>query len=220
MPTYSAQAMDSPLDALNRMIVSGDTQEPMASALARFIRDYVPLVFPPGDLPPGGIEESALIKNSSADFDVGWSANPVTLASATAVDLPDTTFTALGVWYPVVPQTTYQLPPRPANSLLEVIINIHLSWNANSGSQTICDWSIDGGVHFARSFHMLVQKQDNSTLNGIDLSLWQIAQDPSPTIEVVARQVVGNLGLAVVGANNASWPALGSRALILDRGAI
>jgi hypothetical protein len=38
------------------------------------------------------------------------------------------------------------------------------------------------------------------------------------TVGISARQVNGPLGLSVVGANNATWPALGSKCFIYDMG--
>ena len=92
-------------------------------------------------------------------------------------------------------------------------------WTANSGSDAICDWSWDGGVHFIRSLHMLVDKQDDSTVNGINTIFWQLVSGTAPTISITARQVVGITGLSIVGVNNPTWPALGSQVAIIDGGA-
>ena len=135
------------------------------------------------------------------------------------VDLPDTSFPDNTTWVPVLPTTVFTLPAaRSGNTLVQIALNLHLTWTAANGLQAICDWSIDGGAHFQRSFHMLVDKQDDSTMNGLDAVFWQVVSGLNPSVSIVGRQPVGVLGLAIVGANNVTWPALASRAVIFDMG--
>jgi hypothetical protein len=154
---------------------------------------------------------------STIDFGAGGG-GVVLNAEPLLIDLPDTSFAALNTWYPVVPSTVFNLP-RSTKSLVMVQIGIHLIWTAGNNSQANCDWSADGQAHFFRSFHMILDRQDDSSVNDVALNFPMIVIGTNQaTIGISARQVNGPLGMSVVGANNATWPALGSKAFIYDMG--
>jgi hypothetical protein len=172
-------------------------------------------------VPPGGIIGAALIKNSVTDFDFGWSAEPITRSDPLLADLPaDVTFPNNTAWVTVLTATTFPLPPRPANTLLQVGVNLHLVWSAVNNSQGLLDLSIDGGTHFQRYFLMLVNKADDSSVNDVTMVFFEKVAGLSPSISVVARLYTGPLGLTIVGANNPTWPNLLSQVGIFDMGPV
>jgi hypothetical protein len=154
---------------------------------------------------------------STVDFGAG---GVVLNAEPLVIDLPDTSLAALGTWYPVVPSTVFTLP-RSTKSLVMVQIGIHLIWTAGNNSQANCDWSADGQAHFFRSLHLLLDRTDDSSVNDVMLIFPLIVTGSNQaTVGISARQVNGPLGMSVVGANNAAWPALASKCLVYDMGEI
>jgi hypothetical protein len=134
------------------------------------------------------------------------------------IDLPETAFAAVGTWYFVLPNTIYSLPSRTGNTLLEVSIVAKFLWTANSGGQALCDWSTDSGVHFRRTFHTVVNRTDDSSVNDADLVFAVVVSGTSPAVQIQARQYTGPLGMTVAGTQTTAWPQLQSRALIIDQG--
>jgi hypothetical protein len=169
-----------------------------------------------------GIPEAPLDSNLYGRQNANWVIVPgppvLNRAQPLVIGLSDVVFPNLGSWIQVLPSTPFPMPSRTGNSIVQIMMNIHMLWTANSGSDAICDWSWDGGVHFIRSLHMLVDKQDDSTVNGINTIFWQLVSGTAPTISITARQVVGITGLSIVGVNNPTWPALGSQVAIIDGG--
>src|SRR5262245_908052 len=89
--------------------------------------------------------------------------------SPTIIALPETILTDLGTWYDVLPPTLYNFPAdRLGDSVLLVAIQLHLLWDAGPNAQALCDWMVDRGNHFARTFHGNLTKQDPSSINGVD----------------------------------------------------
>ena len=142
----------------------------------------------------------------------------LTLAEPLIVNLPDTTFAALNTWYPVLPATTLTLP-RSTKSLVAVMVNPHLIWTAASASQGLCDWSVDGQVHYIRTYHAIVNKADDSSVNDASLTFPMVVTGTNTvTVSIAGRQIAGALGITVIGGTNTTWPALQSKAAIIDLG--
>ena len=142
----------------------------------------------------------------------------VTMALPMLISLPQTVFTTLGTWYDVLPPTTYPLPQRDQNTVLQISLGVHLLWTAISGSQALCDWSFDGGAHFDRTLHTVIDKTDDSSVNGTDVTSWIKVSGTNPQIRISARQYAGVLGMTVAGTQTTAWPALQSYAVISDQG--
>jgi hypothetical protein len=142
----------------------------------------------------------------------------VALAPPKLVSLPETALVVLGTWYDVLPSTSYPLPARQSPSILQISLSAHFLWTANTGSQTLCDWSLDAGAHYRRTFHTIVDRVDDSTVNEVDLQFALQVTGTQPQITIKARQYNGTPGLTVVGTQTTAWPALQSFALIVDQG--
>jgi hypothetical protein len=167
------------------------------------LENYIPYL-------KGGVEQPPAV--TTAPVAANLNREPLIL------NLADVSFAALNTWYTIVPATVFTLP-RSTKSLIAIMISIHLTWTAASASQALCDWSVDGQVHYMRTLHMIVSKQDDSTVNGAQLTFPVVsAGTNSPSVSVSGRQIVGALGLSVIGGGNTTWPALDSKAAIIDLG--
>jgi hypothetical protein len=144
----------------------------------------------------------------------------ITVAAPMLIQLDQTIFGALGAWYDVLPPTTYPLPSRAQNTLLQVALSAHFLWTANSGSQTLLDWTTDGGTHYRRTFHTVVDKTDDSSVNEVDLSFAMLVSGTQPKVSIQARQYVGLTGMTMVGKQTTGWPGIQSSALIVDQGPV
>jgi hypothetical protein len=140
------------------------------------------------------------------------------LAQPMLISLPETAFSVLGTWYNVLPPTIFELPPREADSLIQIYLSAHFLWTANTASQSLCDWSADLGQHFYRSFHTVVDKTDDSSVNDTDVNFWVRANGTQPQVSITGRQYTGPLGMTVAGTQTTGWPQLQSYALITDQG--
>jgi hypothetical protein len=141
-----------------------------------------------------------------------------TMAAPMLIKLGETSFGVLGTWYEVLPPTIYPLPPRDQNSLVEVGLSAHFIWTANTGSQTLLDWTTDNGTHFRRTFHAVVDRTDDSSVNEVDLNFAIVVSGTEPQLSIKVRQYIGPTGLTLVGTQTTAWPALQSYVLIADRG--
>lgn len=144
----------------------------------------------------------------------------ITMAAPMLIQLGQTIFGALGTWYDVLPPTIYPLPARNQNTLLQVAVSAHFLWTAISGSQTLLDWSTDGGIHYRRTFHTVVDKTDDSSVNEVDLSFAVLVSGTQPQISIQARQYIGLTGISIVGTQTTGWPGIQSSALIVDQGPV
>ena len=132
--------------------------------------------------------------------------------------LKETDFTTLGTWYYIFPATVFPLPIRSGNSLLQVVVSLQFIWTAGNNSQALCDWSLDGTLHYHRTYHALVTRTDDASCNDVDLTFWAIVSGTTPTVALQGRQYSGPNLLSVVGSDTAGWPALQSYAIIFDMG--
>jgi hypothetical protein len=138
-------------------------------------------------------------------------ANPV------EVDLPTTTFNTAN-WYTIMPAASITLPARPGNSLLQVMARLKLTWTQGSNTNGLCDWSIDGGAHFWRTLHVVVNRTDDSSVNDAFLTFWAVVSGTNPSVTITGRQYTGGTLLSVIGLNDPIWPTLASNAVIFDMG--
>jgi hypothetical protein len=145
-------------------------------------------------------------------------ATVVTLAAPKVINLPETPFAALNTWYDALPSTVYPLPARDQPTILQIALSAHFLWTANTGSQTLCDWTLDGGTHYRRTFHALVDRVDDSSVNECDLTFAFQVTGTAPVINIKARQSTGILGMTIIGNQTTNWPALQSYVLITDLG--
>jgi hypothetical protein len=144
----------------------------------------------------------------------------IAIANPMLIQLGETVFAALGTWYDILPPTIYPLPQRDQNTLLEIALSAHCLWTANSGSQTLLDWTVDGGTHYRRTFHTVVDRTDDASVNEADLQFAIVVNGTQPQISIKARQFAGVLGLSIVGTQTTGWPGLQSSALIIDQGPV
>jgi hypothetical protein len=142
----------------------------------------------------------------------------VTLAAPKLINLPETSLAALSTWYDVLPSTVYPLPAREQPTILQISLSAHFLWTANTGSQTLCDWTLDGGTHYRRTFHTIVDRVDDSSVNECDLSFALEVSGTQPQVNIKARQCTGVLGMKVIGTQSTGWPGLQSYVLITDLG--
>src|SRR4029077_11307941 len=94
--------------------------------------------------------------NAAEDDQLYWNlkgAVVVTISPPKLINLPETSFAALSTWYDVLPPTVYPLQSREQPTILQIALSAHFLWTANTGSQTLCDWTLDGGTHYRRTFH-------------------------------------------------------------------
>jgi hypothetical protein len=144
----------------------------------------------------------------------------ITISAPMLIHLNETVFGALGTWYDVLPPTIYPISQRDQNTILQVSLSAHFLWTANSGSQTLLDWTTDGGTHYRRTFHTVVDRTDDSSVNEADLSFAILVNGTEPQVSIKARQYAGLPGMSIVGTQTTSWPALQSYALIADQGPV
>jgi hypothetical protein len=174
-----------------------------------------------GTVATPGLPEAPLDDNIYGRQNAAWQVIPATTlvrASPLLISLADVSIPANSTWVQVIPPTQFPLPSRTGNTLIQVGINAHVTWSANSGSQSLLDWTIDNGSHFQRSLHSMVQKQDDSTVNGFDGVFWTTVTGTAPTVIMMVRQTVGSGGMTIIGAGNVTWPALSSTVAIFDMG--
>ena len=134
------------------------------------------------------------------------------------VSLPYTSLANLNTWYTILPPTTFPLPPRPGNTLLQIALSTHLAWTANTGEMALIDWSPDDQDAFHRTLHVVVDKKDDASCNGASLIFWRVVSGTTPSVSILARQYAGNPLISIIGENDANWPGLVSYALIADLG--
>jgi hypothetical protein len=161
------------------------------------------------------------LENAAAADDAYWDlkgAIAVTLAAPKLISLPETALAALNTWYDVLPPTAYPLPTREQPTILQIALSAHFLWTANTGSQTLCDWTLDGGTHYRRTFHTIVDRVDDSSVNECDLTFAFEVSGTQPAINIKSRQCSGILGMKVIGTQSTGWPGLQSYVLITDLG--
>jgi len=196
MMMFQLQPDDTFQSAINRILQSTDYNEPITRYLVQVMQTFgVGPTAPPGE--PISSER----------------ANPVEV-SFPSVSFPDAN------WYTIVPATTITLPQRPGNSLLQVAARLKLTWTANSNTNGLCDWSIDGGTHFWRTLHVVVNRTDDSSVNDAFVTFWAVVSGTSPSVSIIGRQYTGGQLITVIGAGDPLWPNLASTAVIFDQGPI
>ena len=134
------------------------------------------------------------------------------------IPLPYTPLTDLGTWYTILPPTTFPLPPRAGDTLLQIAISAHFAWTADTGAMALIDWSTENQKAFHRTLHVIVDKKDDASCNGASLVFWRVVSGTTPTISLLARQYVGNPLMSIIGEGDTNWPELVSYALIADLG--
>ena len=139
-------------------------------------------------------------------------ANPVEV-NFPSVSFPDAN------WYTIMPATSFALPSsRTGNSLLQVSARLKLTWTQGSNNNGLCDWSLDGGAHFWRTLHVVVNRTDDSSVNDAYITFWPIVSGTTPSVTITGRQYTGGTLMTVIGINDPIWPALASTAVIFDMG--